>query len=285
MRENMLKTDYHAFLKDDELLHRVLIQLQQYGLAYFVNVPSENTDGTEIANLGSRFGEIKQTFYGKTWDVKSVAQSKNIAYHTCSPNSRRTLTDICSYTNLNLGLHMDLMYFNSPPGLQFLHCMRNTVTGGSSLFVDSFRVATLLRLHSPSLFKSLLSTPVAFHYINDNKHFYFSRPTVVMDPADPHAQAIDHVNYAPPFQAPFEVETAGKGKANWRRFVAGLKQFAEISEREDMRYEETMREGECVVFNNRRVLHARRAFDTETGERWLKGTYVDWDDFQAISGF
>lgn len=54
-----------------------------------------------------------------------------------------------------------------------------------------------------------------------------------------------------------------------------------------MRFEETLKEGECVVFNNRRVLHARRAFDTESGERWLKGTYVDWDDFQvgSLCGF
>lgn len=52
---------------------------------------------------------------------------------------------------------------------------------------------------------------------------------------------------------------------------------------EDMRFEFTLQEGECVVFANRRVLHARRAFDTEMGERWLKGIYVDWDDFQVRS--
>jgi alpha-ketoglutarate-dependent taurine dioxygenase len=90
------------------------------------------------------------------------------------------------------------------------------------------------------------------------------------------------VNYAPPFQAPFEIETADKkGKANWRRFVASFKEFAAFTDREDMMYEDTLRQGECVVFANRRVLHARRAFDVTSGERWLKGTYVDWDDFQS----
>jgi hypothetical protein len=38
-----------------------------------------------------------------------------------------------------------------------------------------------------------------------------------------------------------------------------------------------MQEGECVIFNNRRVLHGRKAFDAEGGERWLKGAYVDTD--------
>jgi gamma-butyrobetaine dioxygenase len=174
---------------------------------------------------------------------------------------------------------MDLMYYNSPPGLQFLHCMRNTVTGGSSIFVDSFRVATLLRLQSRHDYKSLETTPVSFHYMNDDRHYYFFRPTIVTDQTDPHGLAIDHVNYAPPFQAPFEVSTTGKLKPNWRRFLKSFQKFAQISEREDMQYEETLKEGECVVFANRRILHARRAYDSTSGDRWLKGTYVDWDDF------
>ena len=102
-----------------------------------------------------------------------------------------------------------------------------------------------------------------------------------MDSSDPENLDIDHVNYAPPFQAPFEVETTGKEKSNWRRFVRAFKGFAEITEQEEMRFEELLQEGECVVFANRRVLHARREFDTDTGERWLKGTYVEWDDFQV----
>jgi hypothetical protein len=40
-----------------------------------------------------------------------------------------------------------------------------------------------------------------------------------------------------------------------------------------------MNEGDCVIFDNRRVLHARRAFDASKGERWLKGAYVDGDVF------
>lgn len=44
-------------------------------------------------------------------------------------------------------------------------------------------------------------------------------------------------------------------------------------------FEYRLEEGECVVFDNRRVLHARRAFDASQGERWLKGAYVDDDVF------
>jgi alpha-ketoglutarate-dependent taurine dioxygenase len=39
--------------------------------------------------------------------------------------------------------------------------------------------------------------------------------------------------------------------------------------------------GECVIFDNRRVLHARKAFEVgDAGkERWLRGTYLDWDPY------
>ena len=85
MRENILRVDYKSFLESEEVLHQMLVQLHRFGLGYFVNVPSENTDGTEIARIAERFGDIKRTFYGKTWDVKSVPQSKNIAYVQPSP--------------------------------------------------------------------------------------------------------------------------------------------------------------------------------------------------------
>lgn len=42
-------------------------------------------------------------------------------------------------------------------------------------------------------------------------------------------------------------------------------------------YEHRLAEGELVIFDNRRVAHARTAFEAGIGERWLKGAYVDGD--------
>lgn len=50
------------------------------------------------------------------------------------------------------------------------------------------------------------------------------------------------------------------------------------------RYEVQLQAGDCVVFDNRRVLHARTAFEFGEGEeggergRWLKGAYCDGDE-------
>lgn len=82
-----------------------------------------------------------------------------------------------------------------------------------------------------------------------------------------------NVNWSPPFQGPFE----GRDSSNLSSYVVAAKKFSELLESEGALFEYRMEEGDLVIFDNRRVLHARRAFDAEKGERWLKGAYIDND--------
>lgn len=66
-----------------------LSRLSKHGICFLKNVP---TQLKQVETVASVFGPIMNTFYGVSWDVKSIPQSKNIAY-----------------TNLYLGFHMDLM--------------------------------------------------------------------------------------------------------------------------------------------------------------------------------
>ena len=70
------------------------------------------------------------SFYGLTFDVISQEQAINVAY-----------------TNVNLPYHMDLIYMESAPGLQYLLCRQNdkSVVGGTSILVDTFAVAEELK--------------------------------------------------------------------------------------------------------------------------------------------
>lgn len=177
---------------------------------------------------------------------------------------------------------MDLLYFESPPGLQFLHCVQNTVTGGSSVFADSFRAATLLRLNSPILFHALTKFPVTYHYQNDGEHYHLTRPTIVMDEYSYlDEKRISSVNWAPPFQAPFEVDVGTDLNSQFRPYIIGASEFAKNVDEPGAQYELRLEEGVCAVFFNRRVLHSRREFDAESGDRWLKGAYVDIDAFNS----
>ena len=68
-------------------------QIAKYGLLFVSDVPNKETsnDKCELFTLAQLFGDIRHTWYGRVWDVINTKDSTNIAY-----------------TNLNLGLHMDL---------------------------------------------------------------------------------------------------------------------------------------------------------------------------------
>jgi gamma-butyrobetaine dioxygenase len=90
-----LFVDY-AKLNDDTsntLLH-ALVQLIRYGIVFMRGVPNDVTDdqNCEVRRLATTLGRIRDTLYGDVWNVKNIRNSTNIAY-----------------TNLNLGLHMDLL--------------------------------------------------------------------------------------------------------------------------------------------------------------------------------
>lgn len=46
-------------------------------------------------------------------------------------------------------------------------------------------------------------------------------------------------------------------------------------------YETKLEPGTAVIFDNRRIVHARKAFENTEGERWLRGAYVDGDVFES----
>ena len=97
--------------------------------------------------------------------------------------------------------------------------------------------------------------------------------------------ALDYVNYSPPFQAPLPVNAPPD-------LFNALAQFSKLIKRPEGRYVYRLQEGDAVLFDNRRVLHARTAFkewqdhqrpkgvpQTCEGEssRWLKGCYLEAD--------
>eukprot|EP00965_Chrysotila_dentata_P251346 6210000-Pleurochrysis_carterae.AAC.3 len=59
---------------------------------------------------------------------------------------------------------MDLCYYESPPGIQLLHCLANdaVVGGGDSFLIDAFRVAENLRASHPHAFDVLARIPATF---------------------------------------------------------------------------------------------------------------------------
>ncbi|KAG2160048.1 uncharacterized protein EDB93DRAFT_1073600, partial [Suillus bovinus] len=268
---------YEAIKNPSQLLSAIT-QLTRYGLLFLTGVP--NTEHTnekcELRKLANIFGHIRPTIYGELWDVKNIHNSKNIAY-----------------TDLDLGMHMDLLYFEHPPRYQILHCLRNQVVGGTSRFVDGLRAAETLRETHPADFDTLVTTPVPFHYINDRHHLHYEHPTIELaslPPAmgtgssttgisAPGVPEIKDINYSPPFQAPLLLDSTPPA------FYGALGRYAALLDDPTNYLEYTLREGDAVLFDNRRVLHARTSFIEDGSDadahsetaRWLKGCYFEPD--------
>ncbi|RAL02259.1 putative Gamma-butyrobetaine hydroxylase subfamily [Aspergillus ibericus CBS 121593] len=260
---------FEQFMNDEVAFTWSMRTLAELGLIFIKDIP----DSREmVEKIATRMGPIRNTFYGSTWDVRSVAEAKNVAY-----------------TNQFLGFHMDLMYMNDPPGYQLLHCLQNSCEGGESLFVDTFRAAYDMRKHHPGYYSHLCKTNLAYEY-NHEDHFYTNEWPVFQTerprkPVRGHAthQAsenyqLTHVNYSPPFQAPLR----NMHPLHFRTLARALNTFTKYLDDEKYQFELKMKPGECVIFENRRVAHARRAFQTDSGQRWLAGAYVDEDAMLSL---
>jgi len=267
MRRDNIYVDYEYYLKSDEVLFQTLQMLNTHGLVFIRNVPDTiDTDSSKsVVSIAERIGTMRDTFYGRTWDVRSVVNAKNVAY-----------------THQFLGLHMDLCYMDNSPHLQFLHCMRARSPGGESLFSDSIYAAEVMRRRRPELFDALRTFGVTYHYYNAGQAYRQVRPTVELENQDDPRSPIRLVNWSPPFQGPFahDIGTEQAAKA-LRTYHAAAQMFDGIVSAPENLFELRMEEGVCVIFDNRRVLHARRAFDASKGERWLKGAYMDRDVYAS----
>ncbi|KAL6450442.1 str8 Dioxygenase str8 [Candida maltosa Xu316] len=263
-----LQIDYNDIMNKEESFFQACYNLNKYGLTFVNNIPHPELTEMNEANatqwpaykIADKFGYIKKTFYGTLFDVKNQKEKAvNIAY-----------------TNTFLPLHMDLLYYESPPGLQLLHAIQNSTLGGENIFCDSFLAAENIRKVDPKAYEALTKIPITYHYDHNNEYYYFKRPVIIEDKeVGAGFPKISVLNYAPPFQGPFEIEL-------FDDFVRGLDMFETFINQPENHYQIKMKEGSCVIFENRRTLHSRNEFsDSNNGDRWLMGTYVDGDSFRS----
>lgn len=260
-QKHMQKTQhwisYEDYINHDERFATAMRKLYQLGLIFVKDIPQSRE---MVEKIATRMGPLRNSFYGSTWDVRTVPEAKNVAY-----------------TNQFLGFHMDLLYMNEPPGYQLLHCLENSCQGGESLFVDTAQVARMMKTEAPEEYSTLTEHKLAYEYRHEDAIYYKERP--VIERAAWIKERLDRVNYSPPFQSALPHYNA-HGKQPWEPYqkVAGaLKTLSDYMESEGMAFQLKLKPGECVIFDNRRIAHARRQFDTATGSRWLAGAYVDED--------
>lgn len=206
--------------------------------------------------LASRIAPVTTTLYGTMFHVVSLPDADNVAY-----------------TSERLQMHQDLVYYESPPGIQLLHCVAfdEDVVGGESVFVDLMATAERLRKEHPAAFEALSTLPAAFQKIRHSgehpAHFTYERPIIRLN----NKGELSGVTWAPPFEAPVQLSLD-----DTERYYEGYTTLARMLE-EAPRHVFRMEPGDVVAFNNRRMLHGRESFGA--GRRHMVGCYVNIDEF------
>ncbi len=239
-------------LTSDTALHEWLCATKRYGLSMIEGLADSRDAGTEVAR---RIGFLRKTNFGTTFEVKSKPNPNNLAY-----------------TADRLPLHTDLPNQELPPGYQFLHCLANEAVGGGSLFCDGYAVAADLKRDDPAAYDLLSRISIPFRFHDAEYDIRRRHKVIVLDDTDAVAEIRFNAHIADALDLPADaIEPYYRA---YRRFMALTR---------DPAYLVTLKlaAGEMVVFDNRRVLHGREAFDPNTGYRHLHGCYVDRGEFDS----
>lgn len=251
------KIKYEALL-DEEGVFQWMNMINLHGLCLIQGVPL--SDGM-VRNVAELMWPIQHTIYGSVWDVKSDPRPINIAY-----------------SDVKLDFHMDLAYYESPPGIQFLHCMRfdDCIEGGDSLFVDAWHAAETLCAKHREDFEILTRIPVTFQKIHSDRdhpvHMTYRRPHIVVTPDD----QIVGVFWAPAFEGPLQIK-----EDLVEHYYRAYHRFATLIDSSPTKISFRLVPGDLISFNNRRILHARSEFHLNDGIRHLQGCYMNIDEYQS----
>jgi len=246
-----INIEYDEIINSNEGLVKWLELLHHKGIAIVKNAPIEKNSAFTLLN---KISHTRETFFKTPFEVVNVPKPNNSAY-----------------TAHALRNHMDLPWFENPPGYQFLHCLINDAEGGDSSAVDGFAVADYLRNNEKEIFETLVSVPLKFRdkdYTQDI-HRSFHAPAIsltkdgdyndirfsvaTMDTLDCHPNIMDKVY-----------------KAHHK--------FGNLLHDDKFQIKFRLEPGDIFSFNNRRLLHGRTAFNPNSGNRHLQGYYMDRDE-------
>lgn len=207
----------------------------------------DSDDG--LTRLANTLGPITPVVDGYYFDVRLHINPVNLAY-----------------TAAALELHTDLPSEESAPGVQFLHCRRNSVEGGASLFVDGVAVAEALRAEAPDAFDLLTTHSIPFYRRHDGWDYRARQRVIELDPGG----AVSGITVSQHLADAFDLPQAVLDRY-YPAFCLFLRQLRQASFMNRFR----LNAGECIVFDNHRVAHGREAYTATSGERHLRGCYVD----------
>jgi gamma-butyrobetaine dioxygenase len=226
--------------------------MKTHGIALLRGVPP---DPGKLLEVAGRIGPVRASNFGDYYDVVSMP----------NPNAS-------AYTQMGLELHTDLGNWRVPPDVQLLFCLKSSVIGGESVFVDGFRVAEDLRIAHPEAFNLLSTHAIEYRFHDDNCDIRTTAPIIEVD----REGRLTRIRFN-----------------NWLRsamivpdplvepMYEALETFWRKLRNPTYRLNLRLEPGHLIAYNNNRVLHGRAPFDATSGERHLQGCYLNQEDVDS----
>lgn len=239
--------DWGAYSHNAEVKLAALSALRDLGYFVLNNTPAV---AGQVLKIIDSFGYLRDTNYGALFEVRAVLDANNLAY-----------------THVGLGAHADNPYRDPVPSVQALHCVENSVEGGESRLLDGFNAADTLRRESEQHFSTLVRTPLHFRFADSSADLRARVPLISTDEQG-RITCVRYNNRS--------IDTIAVAQHKIPAFYAAYRHYAEILQRPELSTTFKLAVGDCMVFDNTRVMHARTAFSTG-GQRHLQGAYSDLD--------
>jgi gamma-butyrobetaine dioxygenase len=229
-----------------------LAAVQTYGFALLRGTPPEPNF---LESLAGRIGPIRESNFGRIFDVKT----------TVAPTSN-------AYTTAALGPHTDLATREHPPGLQYLHCIANAAEGGDSLLVDGCKLCDRLAADEPEAWRLLTTLAIPCANKANDCDYRWRGPLITRNARG----ELDTLRFTMWLRAPL-VGPIDEVRATYR----ALRAIVRLAEDPSLVFRFRLAPGDILLIDNRRVLHGRTAFLPTTGERWLRGCYGEREDIAS----
>lgn len=235
--------------------------LRRHGLSFVRNVPTEPGHIMELAN---HFGPVRQTHHGSLFNIRSLPVDKTGAGENIGATAANAQAP-----------HTDEGFRHCPLGIMLFHCLKPDPSGGgASLFADGIAAAEALRQRNPEAFDFLTATPIVWAAERNPKERFRTRGKVIATDSQGVVRGVRIADRTlPPIDLPEDkIELAYRA----------LRAFSKELYDPERICEKRLRPGDMAIFDNHRVLHARRAFNPDAGERHLQQVSIDREEFQSV---
>ena len=230
-------------------MYNLLIDFYKYGFIIIKNVPTESK---YILKFVNSIGPVKVTNFGEFFDVMSKPNPNDLAYKPIA-----------------LPPHTDNPYRKpEAPGIQFLHCLKNEVSGGFSTLVDGFSVAEYIKLNEPEAFESLTKTNLRYRFQDKDIILENWGELIELDKDGDYKQVrySTRVDYVPPLE-----------NKKLESFYKARKLLGDLYTSSEFEIKFKLLPGDVMMFDNHRLLHGRTSYNSSEGARHLQGCYLEFD--------